>query len=70
MSAAAYTIPKGEMLMAYPKTKLVEEDNTIYEIDLECMRRKQEMQERQKRRYGKNQKSSSSGENAKKKPFR
>ena len=48
--------------MTYPKTKLVEEDNTIYEIDLECMRRKQEMQERQRRRYGKNQKISSSGE--------
>ena len=56
--------------MTYPKTKLVEEDNTIYEIDLECMRRKQEMQERQRERYGKNQKISSSGEISEKKSFR
>lgn len=28
--------------MEYRKTKLVEEDNTIYEIDLDCMRRKQD----------------------------
>lgn len=56
--------------MTYPKIKLVEEDNTIYEIDLECMRRKQEMQERQRRRYGKNQKISSSGEISEKKSFR
>lgn len=28
--------------MEYGKTKLVEEDNTIYEIDLECVRRKEQ----------------------------
>lgn len=28
--------------MEHEKTKLVEEDNTIYEIDLDCMKRKQE----------------------------
>ena len=35
--------------MEYPKTKLVEEDNTIYEIDLDCMRKKE--QKRQQIRY-------------------
>ena len=42
----------------------------IRDRDLECMRRKQEMQERQRRRYGKNQKISSSGEISEKKSFR
>lgn len=28
--------------MEYKQTKLVEEDNTIYEIDLNCMRRKEQ----------------------------
>lgn len=32
--------------MERERTKLVEEDNTIYEIDLDCMRRKKMEQER------------------------
>lgn len=32
--------------MEYEQTKLVEEDNTIYEIDLNCMRRKEQKRQR------------------------
>lgn len=35
--------------MEYEKTKLVEEENTIYEIDLDCMRRKGRMSSCQER---------------------
>ena len=31
------------------KTKLVEEENTIYEIDVECMRKKEKREEMEKR---------------------
>ena len=34
--------------MEKERTKLVEDGNTIYEIDLDCMRRKKMEQERQK----------------------
>lgn len=33
-----------------PKTRLVVEENTIYEIDEDCLLRMQEMQEREKER--------------------
>ena len=33
--------------MEYERTKLVEEGNTIYEIDLNCMRRKQKRKQRE-----------------------
>ena len=43
--------------MEHPKTRLVEEDNTIYEIDLECMRKKEQKRQqiewmRQKKNAG------------------
>lgn len=41
--------------MAYPKTKLVEEDNTIYEIDLDCMRKKEQKRQQIRYREQKNQ---------------
>lgn len=50
--------------MGYERTKLVEEDNTIYEIDLDCMRKKQagvqrDMVKKEKQKAGiKNVKSS------------
>ena len=33
------------------KTKLVEEENTIYEIDVECMRKKEEKRRQQEIKY-------------------
>lgn len=44
-----FTAGKEEMAMA-PKTRLVVEENTIYEIDEDCLLRMQEMQEREKER--------------------
>ena len=43
--------------MEHPKTRLVEEDNTIYEIDLKCMRKKEQKRQqiewmRQKKNAG------------------
>lgn len=33
------------------KTKLVEEENTIYEIDVECMRKKEEKRRQQEIKF-------------------
>ena len=41
--------------MEREKTKLVEEDNTIYEIDLDCMRRKEIEREKARKRQKENQ---------------
>ena len=41
--------------MEREKTKLVEEDNTIYEIDLDCMRRKEIEREKVRKRQKENQ---------------
>ena len=41
--------------MEREKTKLVEEDNTIYEIDLDCMRRKEIEREKALKRQNENQ---------------
>ncbi|MGN0398886.1 MAG: hypothetical protein ACI4EO_02045 [Blautia sp.] len=35
--------------MEKEKTKLVEEENTIYEIDLECLKKKEEEKNRQRK---------------------
>lgn len=41
--------------MEEKKTKLVEEENTIYEIDLDCMRKKElERQRKSKKKAGRN----------------
>ena len=40
--------------MEREKTKLVEEDNTIYEIDLDCMRRKEIEREKALKRQNEN----------------
>lgn len=42
--------------MEQKKTKLVEEENTIYEIDLDCMRKKElERQRKSKKKGSRNQ---------------
>ena len=41
--------------MEREQTKLVEEDNTIYEIDLDCMRRKEIEREKAGKRQKENQ---------------
>ncbi len=41
--------------MEKEQTKLVEEDNTIYEIDLDCMRRKEIEREKARKRQKENQ---------------
>ena len=41
--------------MKKEQTKLVEEDNTIYEIDLDCMRRKEIEREKARKRQKENQ---------------
>ena len=41
--------------MEREQTKLVEEDNTIYEIDLDCMRRKEIEREKAWKRQKENQ---------------
>ena len=44
--------------MEKEKTKLIEEDNTIYEIDLECLKRKERIrkEEQKKESFKKNRK--------------
>lgn len=41
--------------MEREQTKLVEEDKTIYEIDLDCMRRKEIEREKARKRQKENQ---------------
>ena len=38
--------------MEQRRTKLVEEENTIYEIDMECVRKKEEQRRQQKTACG------------------
>lgn len=44
--------------MREEKTKLVIEDNAIYEIDLECMRKKEERKRKKENKHSLNKKSS------------
>lgn len=50
--------------MEKEETRLVEEGNTIYEIDLDCMRKKQRRRNEEQRKEGREIRRSAGGEPA------